>query len=215
MTTRQTGTTSPLHPGKVDSALAYLYTPLRPLTRRLKGRRTGTRGFEARDVLLPRSFTAEVVTTGLNEPVHCTFDDQGTCYVVECGHKIDSRPRVVTVDVATGEQATFYEVPEDQWVKTGAVTGAVWHGGWLYLANTDRIVLIDRDRHVEDVVTGLPGFGDHQTNHPTFGPDGKLYWGQGSATNTGVVGADNAAYEWLPRYRDFHDIPARDIALTG
>ncbi|MDL1872546.1 hypothetical protein FBR05_10095, partial [Deltaproteobacteria bacterium PRO3] len=30
------------------------------------------------------------------------------------------------------------------------------------------------------------------------GPDGKLYFGVGCATNCGVVGADNFAYEWLP-----------------
>jgi hypothetical protein len=30
------------------------------------------------------------------------------------------------------------------------------------------------------------------------GPDGRLYFGVGSATNSG--GADNAAYEWLPKF---------------
>lgn len=209
MTQRETGTTGPWHAGKLDTLLAYLYAPLRPLTRRIKGRRTGERGYRPRDILLPRGFTAEVVATGLNEPVHCTFGDDGRCYVVECGHKIDSVPRVIAVDVTSGERSVFYELPEDQWIKTGAVTGAAWHDGWLYLANTDRILRIDGAGRVEDVVTGLPGQGDHQTNHPTFGPDGKLYWGQGSVTNTGVVGADNAAYEWLPNYPDVHDVSGR------
>ena len=39
-------------------------------------------------------------------------------------------------------------------------------------------------------MTDLPGYGDHQTDYLVVGPDGKLYWGQGSVTNTGVVGAD-------------------------
>jgi glucose/arabinose dehydrogenase len=30
-----------------------------------------------------------------------------------------------------------------------------------------------------------------------------------------VVGADNFAYEWLARYPEFHDVPARDIILAG
>jgi hypothetical protein len=47
------------------------------------------------------------------------------------------------------------------------------------------------------------------------GLDGKLYWGQGSATNAGVVGADNFAYEWLPKYPRFCDVPAREITLVG
>jgi glucose/arabinose dehydrogenase len=215
MTQRETGTTSPWHAGKVDSVLAYLYTPLQPLTRRFTGRRTGERGYQPRDILLPQGFIAEVVATGLNEPVHCSFDDAGRCYVVECGHKIDSVPRVVAVDTATGEQSVFYQLPEDRWNKTGAVTGAAWRDGRLYLADTDRIIAIDGDGRVDEVVSGLPGLGDHQTNHPAFGPDGRLYWGQGSATNTGVVGADNAAYEWLPDHPDVHDVPGTDVTLTG
>jgi hypothetical protein len=47
------------------------------------------------------------------------------------------------------------------------------------------------------------------------GPDGKLYWGQGSATNAGVVGADNFAYEWLPKFPGFCDVPAQDITQAG
>lgn len=64
-------------------------------------------------------------------------------------------------------------------------------------------------------MTGLPGRGDHQVNYPVAGPDGKLYFGVGSATNAGVVGADNFAYEWLPHFPDIHDVPAHDIHLVG
>src|SRR5438045_1805074 len=86
---------------------------------------------------------------------------------------------------------------------------------FAYLTNTDTIVRIGPDGRSEDLVTGLPGQGDHQTNYPVLGPDGKLYWGQGSATNNGVVGADNFAYEWLPKFPETHDIPARDVTLIG
>ncbi len=36
------------------------------------------------------------------------------------------------------------------------------------------------------IITGLPSHGDHQTNRPRFGPDGLLYFGQGSATDNGT-----------------------------
>src|SRR5690606_11694652 len=39
--------------------------------------------------------------------------------------------------------------------------------------------------------------------------------GLGVATNSGVVGEDNAHYGWLLRKNDFHDIPCKDIILTG
>ena len=198
------------------TALAYLYKPIMPLLEKITIRRDKERGLAPKDILVPAGYAVEVVASGFNEPVHCCFDDEGRCYVVECGHKIDAGPpRVLRVDVATGAQTVFYQVPEDQWVKTGAVTGASWHRGALYLANTDRLTRITPDGRSTDVVTGLPGRGDHQTNHPVVGPDGKLYFGQGSATNTGVVGPDNFAYEWLPKFPTVCDVPAQDVTLVG
>jgi glucose/arabinose dehydrogenase len=87
--------------------------------------------------------------------------------------------------------------------------------GELYLTNTDTISKVDRAGHLIDIVTGLPGLGDHQVNYPVTGADGKLYFAVGSATNTGVVGADNLAYEWLGKFPQVHDIPAHDIELVG
>ena len=195
--------------------LAYLYKPMLPLLKPIKIRREGPRGFNPRDILLPEGFVAEVVATGLNAPVHCSFDDAGNAYVAECGHKIDSPPRILRVNVQTGSLETLYEVPEDRWHKTGALTGVCWHEGSLYFTNTDTLARLRPDGTVEDLVTGLPGLGDHQTNHPVVGPDGKIYFGQGCVTNSGVVGADNAAYEWLAQYPHVCDVPAQDIRLVG
>lgn len=57
----------------VDSLLAYLYAPIHPLVKKIKLRREGPRGHNPRDILLPEGYTAEVVATGLNAPVHCCF----------------------------------------------------------------------------------------------------------------------------------------------
>ncbi len=161
------------------------------------------------------------MATGFNAPVHCSFDGEGYCYVSECGHKIDSKPRIVRVNVETGEQDTYFELPEERWHKTGAFTGTCWHEGYLYFMNTgtDRDGLgalsrIGPDSAIEDIVTGLR-WGDHHANYPVVGPDGRLYWGNGTATNLGVVGADNFAYEWLQEFPDWHDVPGQDITLVG
>jgi glucose/arabinose dehydrogenase len=46
------------------------------------------------------------------------------------------------------------------------------------------------------------------------GPDGKIYFGQGTMTNAGVVGPDNfLPFGWLMKYPDLHDVPARDLKL--
>ena len=199
----------------LPSLLAYAYAPLLPVLKWLKFRRAGPRGHNPRDILLPAGYAAEVVATGFNTPVHCTFDERGFCYVVECGHKIEAQPRILKVDPATGRHETFLELPAERWIKTGAVTGACWHGGHLYVTNTDTLFRVGPGGAIEDLVTGLPGLGDHQTNHPVVGPDGRLYFGQGSATNAGVVGADNFAYEWLPHFPRFHDVPGQDVTLVG
>jgi glucose/arabinose dehydrogenase len=200
--------------GLLDSLLAYLYKPLQPIIQGRSIRRVESRTWRPDDVLLPAGYVADVVATGLNAPVHCCFAPDGRCFVVESGHKIEARPRVLQIDTASGATTVLHEFSDQEWVKTGAVTGACWHDGALYINNTDRILRFTEGRTVE-VVSGLPGLGDHQTNHPVSGPDGKLYWGQGTATNAGVVGADNFAYEWLPEFPTFHDVPAEDVVLAG
>jgi ferritin-like metal-binding protein YciE/glucose/arabinose dehydrogenase len=204
----------------MDTLLAYMHSAMRPVLDRIHIPHEGERGHNPEDILVPEGYTAEVVATGLSAPVHCCFDEQGYCYVSEAGHKIDSKPRVWKVDVRTGEKEVFFDLPEDRWNKTGAFTGACWHEGQFYFMNTgdpDGLGALSRlreDGTIEDLVTGLP-WGDHQPNYPIPGPDGKLYWGQGTATNTAIVGADNYAYEWLRNFPDRHDYPGQDVVLTG
>jgi glucose/arabinose dehydrogenase len=197
--------------------LAWLSKPLMPLVERFGARvgRRGPRGFATGDVLLPRGYLAEVVASGLSAPVMTTFGADGAAYVVESGHKVDDPPRIRRVDPATGALSTVHEFIGQDWVETGAVTGAVYVDGALIVTNTDRVIRIDADGTRTTIVDDLPGRGDHQTNHPALGPDGKVYFGVGSATNTGIVGSDNAAYGWLKDNPGVHDVPAHDVVLSG
>ncbi len=206
---------APIRAPMMDSLLGYLHASARPLLRHVKITREGPRGHDPSHILLPQGYVAEVVVTGLDAPVHCTFDDAGLCYVSESGHKIDSKPRIVKVDVASGEHETFFELPDERWIKTGAFTGACWHDGSLYFMNTDTLSRLRADGTIEDLVTDLPGRGDHMSNYPAPGPDGKLYFGQGTATNAAVVGPDDYAYEWPRLFPDFHDRPGQDVTLVG
>lgn len=200
----------------VPTVLSVIYAPLQPLVRRIRIVRRGTRGHNAGDILLPPGYRAEVVATGFTAPVHACFDPAGAMYVTESGHKAESPPRVYRVDPSSGSKALVLELSGARAVETGAATGAVWHDEALYLSNTDSILRVDpRSGEVSEVVTGLPGLGDHQTNHPVVGPDERLYWGQGCVTNMGVVGADNFGYEWLAGHPDVCDVPGGDIVLAG
>jgi len=199
----------------VPDWLAYIYQPILPYLKGIKIRREGPRRYQPKDLLLPIGYTAEVVATGFNAPVHCCFDDQGYCYVVESGHKIEAIPRILRVEPHTGAWEVYFTLPEDRWIAQGAMTGACWHEGYLYVMNTDTLFRVGPDGKMEDILTDLPGRGDHQSNHPTVGPDGKIYFGQGCVTNCGVVGADNFGFEWLPHYPEVCDVPAEDITLVG
>jgi len=198
-------------------ALAWLSKPLMPLVERYgkKVPRRGPRGFAPADVLLPAGYRAEVIATGLSAPVMTTFGPDGAAYVVESGHKVDDPPGIRRVDVGGGKPTHLHTFAGTDWVETGAVTGAIFVGEALIVTNTDRVVRIDPDGTVTTIVDGLPGRGDHQTNHPLLGPDGKVYFGVGSATNSGIVGSDNAAYGWLKDNPETHDVPARDVVLAG
>jgi glucose/arabinose dehydrogenase len=46
-------------------------------------------------------------------------------------------------------------------------------------------------------------------------PDHKLYFGQGAATNSGIVWPDSRQLSWLRKIADVRDIPGKDVVLTG
>ncbi len=195
--------------------LAFLYKPFLPLVNKINLRRRKDIHPNPEDIRVPKGYNVEVVAFGFDAPTHCTFDEQGNCYVTESGHKITRPPRILKINIRTGEWSVFYQFPESRWFRTGAVTGACWHKGYLYVMNTDTLSRLDPKGNIEDLVTGLPGLGDHQANFPLIGPDEKIYFGVGTATNAGIVGADNAAYEWLPYFPEVHDIPGGDVRLLG
>jgi glucose/arabinose dehydrogenase len=167
-------------------------------------------------VALPAGFTIQPIATRLTFPTSITFDDRGDAYVTESGYAYGEvftvarllrlREREAPQVIATGDN--------------GPWTGVVFHEGAFYVAEGGqlrggKILKITRDGQISALVEGLPSLGDHHTNGPAIGKDGYVYFGQGTATNSAVVGEDNAKFGWLKRHPDFHDIPCRDVVLTG
>jgi hypothetical protein len=70
------------------------------------------------------------------------------------------------------------------------------------------------DGTIKELIANLPSVGDHHTNGPVI-KDGYIYFGQGTATNSAIVGPDNKEFGWLMRKKNFHDIPCADIVLNG
>ena len=175
------------------------------------------RRYQAADVAVPAGYRVELVAEGFTFPTGVTFDDQGGIYVTESGYsygEVFTTPRLLRV-VPGGAPAVVAEGG-----RNGPWTAATFHRGAFFVAEGGqmeggRILRIERDGRSRALVDGLPSTGDHHTNGVVAGPDGWLYFGQGTATNAAVVGTDNAKFGWLKRFPQFHDTPCRDLTLTG
>ena len=170
------------------------------------------------DIALPPGYRIQTVAQGLTFPTGVTFDDQGRTYVVEAGYsygELFTTPRLLRIE-PDGQTAVIAVGSPDY----APWNGAVFYAGAFYVAEGGalkggRISRIDMDGKITPLIDGLPSLGDHQVNGPAIGPDGMLYFAIGTATNSGIVGPDNAEFGWLRRHPRFHDIPGKDIKLAG
>jgi glucose/arabinose dehydrogenase len=170
----------------------------------------------ADDVVLPPGYRIERVAEHLNFPTGVTFDDAGTPYVIEAGYvygEVWTTPRLLRIE-ADGRATEIASGDHAPW------TGVVWRAGAFYVSQGGekeggRIVRIEPGGKLDVLIDKLPSVGDHHTNQLVIGTDGFLYFGQGTATNSGIVGGDNAKFGWLARHPDFHDVPAKDVKLVG
>lgn len=168
------------------------------------------------DILLPQGYTIAPVAQQLTFPTAAALDDAGRLYVIEAGYSYGEAflpPKLLRLE-ADGSTTTIAEGE-----KNGPWTGITFYEGNFYIAEGGvmeggKILRITPRGDITTVVDKLPSMGDHHTNGPVI-KDGYLYFGQGTATNSGVVGTDNADYGWLFRYPDFHDSPCEDIILSG
>jgi glucose/arabinose dehydrogenase len=154
-------------------------------------------------------------------PVSLAFDSRGRLFV-------GTYPGRILIMVDTNEDGRV-----DQ-IKTFA-TGHVQPLGLAFRANGDlfltsstiggagRIIRL-RDTNRDDVadestiiVDGLPSDGDHQTDRLKFGPDGLLYFGQGSSTDAGTPdpGRPGERLYNASMLRIDVDNPAINVVATG
>lgn len=168
------------------------------------------------DISVSPGYVIEVVSTGLTFPTAMDFDDAGVIHVVESGYVYGEmwlEPKLIRID-ENGNKTTVARGD-----KNGPWNGLAYHEGSFYVAEGGqaqggKILRISPDGKIQTLVEGLPSIGDHHTNELVV-KDGYIYFGQGTATNSAIVGEDNADFGWMKRNADFHDIPCRDIVLTG
>ena len=163
------------------------------------------------EIRLPSGYRIEPVVTGLSYPTSLTWDDDGNMLVAEStvpfGRVGPTEIRILRIDRNGAHQTVAGAFPR-------LINDILFHRGALYVSRQGAISVVE-DGCVRDLIAGLPSWGMHENNCLAFGPDGRLYFGQGTVSNAGVV--DLYALERLRsvgRLAD-HDIPGADVVLTG
>lgn len=168
------------------------------------------------DVQLAPGYRLEAVAAGFTYPTSVTFDAEGRVYVAEAGlsygpARSEGGGRILRVN----GDGTVTEVARGF---RGPVTAITFRDGFFHVAEgafPGRILRVGLDGSREVLVDNLRSGADHYTSDIAFGPDGRMYFAVGVATNSAVVGVDNFVFGWLPSMPQFHDIPARNITLRG
>lgn len=168
------------------------------------------------DIALPPGYTITAVATGLTFPTAATVDDKGDLYVIEAGYsygEIFGLPRLLKIN-ADGSTRTI-----TTGTNNGPWTSIVWFEGNFYVSeggetSGGKILRINREGQTTVLTEGLPSMGDHHTD-ALIVKEGYIYFGQGTVTNSSVVGPDNLDFGWLKRNSSYHDIPCKDITLAG
>lgn len=199
------------------SALAQDATPSAPrdlsTDAGLAALQADQRQVTAEDVDLPDGFDLELVANGLSFPDAVAVAADGTIFAALSG--FGGTPGQVVVVNPDGTVVPFVDAATAG--LQGPITDiAFGPDGTFWVAHAGGIATVDlTSGTVTPIITGLPSLGDHQNNQLAFGDDGWVYFGQGTATNSMVVGPDNALFGWLPLYPDFHDTPCEDVTIAG
>ncbi len=161
---------------------------------------------------VPPGYRVEVVVRDLEYPTSVEFDDRSNLYVAEGGFAYGDpvAPARIFRIAPSGEMALVAEQLR------GPVNDLLWHKDRLYISHFGTISALTPDGVMRDLVTNLPVSFGHQNNQMSAGPDGKIYFGLGTVTNSGVVGLDDAyPFMSLLLWPNIHDVPAKDIQLRG
>lgn len=165
------------------------------------------------DIYIEPGYRIEPLVVGLTFPTGLTFDDQGYLYIAEAGYSYG--PALSNGGGRILKLSSLGRVEEVAHGFRPPVTGLTWYDGYFYVAEgayPGRILRVHPGGEIREVlVDNLPTAGDHMTGEIIFDRDGRMYFGVGTATNSGVVGLDNLP--WLLVYPEFHDTPCRDIVL--
>jgi len=154
----------------------------------------------------PSGFVLQPYAHNLTAPAAIAFDAHGSLLVAE-GLGDDDDPRIygwrkngTFFDIYPYGQQTPLDLLRPHFKIYGPIGGMVVYQGRVYVSHRDEnglgvITAFDYSGHHTTIVADLPSQGDFGITDLMIGETGRLYFGVGAATNSGVVGLDN--WNWV------------------
>jgi glucose/arabinose dehydrogenase len=161
------------------------------------------RSLNPEDIYVPPGYRIEVFAQGLDAPSCMIFTQEGELLVAESGD-ISGNARILRYG-----NGVFVPLIEGLQVP---VSGLAYRDGEIYISQRGKLSRIDIAGNIIDIITGLPDIGGYRNKNIAIGTDGKIYFGVGTLTNSGVVGPENA---WITEFPFLHDYPGAYIMLNG
>jgi glucose/arabinose dehydrogenase len=113
------------------------------------------------------------------------FNEDGNILIADSG-LATGNPRVLQL------VNDHFEIVAENFVVP--ISGINYFNGVIYVSHRGFVTKIYKDGTRQNIIMGLPSNGDNYNSPVAFSPDNKLYFGQGTVTNSGVVGNDN---DWI------------------
>ncbi len=174
----------------------------------------------------PAGLRLELMASDLSAPTAIAFDAEGSLLVAENG--ADNKPRIV----GWKKDGTYFQVyPRGTRIPLlgfggkrfdfrGPVGGMVANQGRIYVSHRDSagagvITAFDSEGRTTTIIADLPAAGDYGVTDLAVHPNGRIYFGVGAATNSGVVGLDNWSSGWVREHPAFSDVSGVDLFLLG
>ena len=169
------------------------------------------------DVVVPDGYRVEAVIVGLSVPTKIEFAPAGPLFIGEGGSTWPTRPgmppRILTYDPQTNALDVFATE------ELAGPRGFAFIGDDVYVSAKGgyftRIVRYNRHTRERSILLeNMPDGGWHEPGGPVVGPDGLLYFGQGSVSLQGIPGPADFTVD-VAKHPLAHDVPGVDITLTG
>jgi glucose/arabinose dehydrogenase len=172
------------------------------------------------DILVPSGYQITQFATGFTAATAMDRAPNGDLYLLDSGSGFGfgqgtPAPAVKIWKVSNGTPSLVYNGDAQKGLTAPALGIAFKDEDTIFVNDGTGLNRVHRDGSVQHLID-LPVQGDHAADHIAIGKDNRLYWGEGSATNASVVGEDSAnVLGWLRGHPTFHDMPCKDIALSG